>query len=119
METLNDLFRRLDQLNDIGASLSSERDLGRLLKKILLAAKAITRADGGTLYLLSEDRQYLHFEVLRTDSIGLVLGGANCLPTSGRFPDLPLYPADGSPNDSMVAAYAAITGETVNIADAY
>ena len=38
METLDDLFRRLEQLNDIGASLSNERDLDRLLEKILLAA---------------------------------------------------------------------------------
>ena len=47
MGTLDDLFRRFEQLNDIGASLSSERDLNRLLEKVVLAAKAITRADSG------------------------------------------------------------------------
>ena len=52
MDTLEQLFRRLEQLNDIGASLSSERNVDRLLEKILLAAKAITHADGGTLYLV-------------------------------------------------------------------
>ena len=55
METLDDLFQRLEQLNDIGASLSNERDLNLLLEKILLAAKTITRADGGTLYRVSQD----------------------------------------------------------------
>ena len=65
METLDDLFRRLEQLNDIGASLSNERDLDRLLEKILLAAKAITRSDGGTLYLVSEDQQRLNAVQLR------------------------------------------------------
>ena len=60
--TLDDLFRRLDELNDIGASLSSEHDLKLLLEKIVLAAKRITRADGGTLYLLADDRRALHFE---------------------------------------------------------
>jgi len=119
METINDLFQRLEQLNDIGASLSNERNLNRLLEKILLAAKAITHADGGTLYLLTEDRQHLHFEIVRTDSLNVAFGGTSDQPTSGKFPDLPLYKEDGSPNNSMVAAYAAITGETVNIADAY
>ena len=119
MGTLDDLFRRFEQLNDIGASLSSERDLNRLLEKVVLAAKAITRADGGTLYLLSEDKRHLHFEIVRTDSLNIAFGGTSGNPVSGKFPDLPLYRDDGSPNDTMVAAYAAISGETVNIADAY
>jgi len=119
METLDDLFLRLEQLNEIGASLSSERNLNLLLEKILLAAKTITRADGGTLYLLSEDRQHLHFEIVRTNSLGIAFGGSSGQPASGNFPDLALYRGDGTPNDSMVAAYAAITGRTVNIADAY
>jgi HD-GYP domain-containing protein (c-di-GMP phosphodiesterase class II) len=119
METLNDLFRRLEQLNDIGASLSSVRDISLLLEKIVVAAKQITRADGGTLYLLSADRRHLHFEIVRTSSLQLAFGGSSDQPTSGKFPDLPLYRKDGAPNDSMVAAYAAITGKTVNIADAY
>ncbi len=119
METRDDLFERLEQLNDIGASLSNERNLKLLLEKILLAAKLITRADGGTLYLLSEDGQRLHFEIVRTDSLGIAFGGSSGQPTSGKFPDLPLYKPDGGPNDSLVAAYAALTGKTVNIADAY
>lgn len=119
METLDDLFLRLEQLNEIGASLSSERNLNLLLEKILLAAKTITRADGGTLYLLSEDRQHLHFEIVRTNSLGIAFGGSSGLPTSGNFPDLALYCDDGTPNNSLVAAYAAITGRPVNIADAY
>ena len=117
--TLDDLFRRLDELNDIGASLSSEHDLKLLLEKIVLAAKRITRADGGTLYLLADDRRALHFEIVRTDSLNIAFGGSSAQSASGLFPDLPLYRADSSPNDCMVAAYAAITGNTVNIADAY
>ena len=117
--TLDDLFRRLDELNDIGASLSSEHDLKLLLEKIVLAAKRITRADGGTLYLLADDRRALHFEIVRTDSLNIAFGGSSAQSASGLFPDLPLYRVDGSPNDCMVAAYAAITGNTVNIADAY
>ncbi|MGB9495257.1 MAG: HD domain-containing phosphohydrolase, partial [Azonexus sp.] len=119
MGPLDDLFRRFEHLNDVGASLSNERDLNRLLEKIVLAAKSITRADGGTLYLLSEDRRHLHFEIVRTDSLNIAFGGTSGNPVSGKFPDLPLYRDDGSANDTMVAAFAAISGQTVNIADAY
>jgi HD-GYP domain-containing protein (c-di-GMP phosphodiesterase class II) len=111
----DDLGQRLEQLNAIGASLSAERDIDRLLEAILAAAKAITRADGGTLYRLTEDRT-LRFEIVRTTSLRYYLGGSSGNP-------VPFYPIqlykDGKPNHSMVAAYAALTGETVNIADAY
>ncbi|KRC17875.1 HD family phosphohydrolase [Acidovorax sp. Root217] len=111
------LFRRLEQLNGIGAALSRERDIDRLLENILEAAKAITGADGGTLYSVTEDQTALRFEIVRTDSLDIRLGG-----TTGRpidFPQLPLRNADGSPNDTLVAAYAAIHDRTVNVADAY
>jgi len=110
-----DLVQRLEQLNSIGASLSAERDINRLLEAILAAAKTITRADGGSLYRLTEERT-LRFEIVRTSSLKYYLGG-----TTGN--PVPFYPIqlykDGKPNHSMVAAYAALTGKTVNIADAY
>jgi len=110
-----DLGHRLEQLNLIGASLSAERDINRLLELILTAAKSITGADGGTLYRVTEDKT-LRFEIVRTSSLKYYLGG-----TSGN--PVPFYPIqlhkDGRPNHSMVAAYAALTGKTVNIADAY
>lgn len=112
-----DLFRRLDQLNEIGASLSQERDITRLLERILLAAKTITRADGGTLYRVTDDGSSLRFEIIRTDSLDIAMGGTSGVEIS--FPNIPLKTADGRHNDAMVAAYAAIHGETVNIADAY
>jgi HD-GYP domain-containing protein (c-di-GMP phosphodiesterase class II) len=113
-----DLFRRLDQLNEIGAALSLEKNLNALLEKILLAVKTITRADGGTLYLVEGDgaEQVLRFEIVRTASLAIAMGG-----TTGT--KIPFYPIhlfkQGDPNTSMVAAFAALTGQTVNIADAY
>ncbi len=110
-----DLGQRLEELNAIGASLSAERDINRLLESILAAAKTITGADGGTLYRLADDKT-LRFEIVRTTSLKYYLGG-----TSGN--PVPFYPIqlykDGRPNHSMVAAHAALTGKTVNIADAY
>jgi HD-GYP domain-containing protein (c-di-GMP phosphodiesterase class II) len=116
LETVEDLFRRLEQLNDIGAALSLEKNLNRLLENILIAAKTITRADGGTLYLVQEQGTSLKFEILRTTSLDIAMGGTTGTP-------VPFYPIqlhkDGKPNYQMVAAYAALTGKTVNIADAY
>ena len=117
MDSQSDLFRRLEQLNDIGAALSKERDINRLLETILVAAKTITHADGGTLYRLTDDGQHLRFEIVRTDSLNILLGG-----TTGNkinFPDVSLVDPEGRPNNAMVAAYAAINDKTVNIADAY
>jgi len=115
-DTVESLFLRLEQLNDIGSALSQEKNLEGLLEKILIAAKTITRADGGSLYLRTEDER-LRFAIVRTDSLGIAMGG-----TTGT--EVPFYPIhlnnkDGEPNYQMVVAYAAVTGKTVNIADAY
>ena len=117
MDSVDDLLKRLEQLNQVGVSLSKERDIERLLETILLAAKSITHADGGTLYRVMEGGQALRFEILRTDSLNIAMGG-----TSGvaiNFPNLPLVDDQGGHNDSLVAAYAAIHNQTVNIKDAY
>ncbi|HWT53634.1 MAG TPA: HD domain-containing phosphohydrolase [Rhodocyclaceae bacterium] len=117
MDTADSLFQRLEQLNAIGAALSKERDIDRLLELILVAAKSITHADGGTLYRVTEDGKELRFEIVRTDSLDIAMGGTTGVAIP--FPPLPLYLPDGQPNNSMVAAYAALNDETVNIADAY
>ncbi len=117
MDSIDDLLRRLEQLNAIGTALSKERDITRLLENILVAAKTITNADGGTLYRVTDDRKALRFEILKTDSLKIAMGGTSGNPID--FPNLPLYDGKGQPNDSLVAAYAAINHQTVNISDAY
>jgi HD-GYP domain-containing protein (c-di-GMP phosphodiesterase class II) len=115
-EAGEDLGLRLEQLNAIGASLSAERDINRLLESILAAAKTITRADGGTLYRVTEEKT-LRFEIVRTTSLAYYLGGTTGTPVP--FYPIHLMSKDGKPNHGMVAAYAALTGKTVNIPDAY
>src|SRR5579859_51777 len=115
--TSTELFRRLEELNAVGISLSKVKDTDRLLEAILVAAKKITNADGGTLYRVDADKKLVHFEILRTDSLNIAMGG-----TTGV--EVPFYPVrlfddDGRPNNSMVVAYSVLRDETVNIADAY
>lgn len=109
------LLQLLDRLNQIGVSLSRETDLSRLLEAILMAAKELSNADAGTLYLVEDGM--LKFEILRTDSLSIAFGG-----TSGKAPTftpIPLCLKDGSPNDDMVVACAVINDRTINIEDAY
>jgi HD-GYP domain-containing protein (c-di-GMP phosphodiesterase class II) len=66
---------------------------------------------------MSDDGKFLRFEILRTDSLHVEMGGSSGNPIN--FPDLPLFTAAGRNNDSLVAAYSALHKQTVNIADAY
>ena len=114
----DDLIRRLAELNQIGIALSQEKDLDRLLETILVAAKKITNADGGTLYRRPADnKNTLHFEIIRTDSLGIAMGGTTGVKIP--YPPIQLRDARGRDNNSMVAAYAVLKDRTVAIADAY
>ncbi len=59
----------------------------------------------------------LQFEIVRTDSLSIAMGGSSGNPVP--FYPIPLHDKDGKPNYTMIAAYAALTHRTVNIADAY
>ncbi len=100
----------------IGVSLSAEKDFNRLLETIVLQCQEITNADAGTLYLVEEDRR-LRFMLVRNVSLGLAAGGTSGNPVT--FHPIPLYKPDGEENRANVASYVALTGERVNIADAY
>ena len=111
-----DLFTQLERLNAIGTALSSEHDNDRLLETILLGAKELTNADGGTLYTVTEEQE-LKFEIMRTLSLDIAMGGTTGKPIP--FPALPIYLSSGLPNLNMVAAYSVVNEKTVNIQDAY
>jgi hypothetical protein len=100
----------------IGVALSAEQNFDRLLEKILLEAKSFCHADAGTLYLANGNNQ-LEFVLVHNDTLGLAHGGSTG--TAVDFAPVPLYDENGQPNHNNVAAHVALTGETVNIADAY
>ena len=110
-------FERLQLLNRIGIALSAERNKERLIETILLEAKKLCNADGGTLYLRTP-KDTLRFAIMRTDSLGIALGGS-----TGRridLPEIPMFDAEtGAPNHKNVATYAACERCAVNVPDAY
>ena len=99
------LERELGELNAIGLQLSAERDLDVLLETILTKARQITGSDAGSLYLVEEapdGRARLRFALAQNESVAVT------------FQTVTL-PLDGG----SVAGHVALTGELVNLDDAY
>ncbi len=107
-------YRRLIEL---GIALSAERRFTRLMEMILRGAKELTNADGGTIYLVSDDGRELTFAIVLNDTLGIALGGTTGAPVP--FGPVPLRDKQGAPNYKNVAAAAALRGETINLPDAY
>jgi len=95
------------RLIDIGIALTAEKDYNRLLEKILTEARNITRADGGTLYILEKDQ--LYHKIMQTASMGIFKGGDG---QAIGFPPVAM-------EQSNVSAYAALMKKTVNVPDVY
>ena len=113
---VDSVFRKINLLNEVGIALSAEKNFTSLLEQILIGAKKITNADGGTLYLLNADKK-LEMVVVQTDSLGIHLGGNTDKPIN--FKPVSLYSDDGSANLSMVVTRAVIEDKPINIIDAY
>jgi HD-GYP domain-containing protein (c-di-GMP phosphodiesterase class II) len=99
------LERELGELNAIGIQLSAERDLDVLLETILTKAREITRSDAGSLYLVedaADGARRLRFVQAQNASVTIPFQAVT----------LPL-------DEASVAGYVALTGEVVNLADAY
>jgi|TARA_B100000315_G_scaffold213930_1_gene212138 HD-GYP domain-containing protein (c-di-GMP phosphodiesterase class II) len=108
----------LEKLIQIGLALSAEKDTDSLMERILLEAKDMGNADGGTLYIRTDD-DTLKFQIVRTDSLDFKMGGTSGNEiTEDKFPPQQMY-IDGEPNHKGVVSLAALTGETVRIDDAY
>lgn len=112
--------RAMHDQKELLVTLSGEPNTGRLLERILTEAQGLTRADGGSLYLFRDDDEgpeRLEFALVRNDSLGINQGGSS----GGKITldPVPLKTADGRENHHHVAAHVALTGEAVNIADAY
>ena len=110
-------FELIEKLNEIGIALSAEKNTPKLLEMILKGAKTILNTDAGTLYLATEDKKQLQFEIIMNDSLGIMMGAK--LGDPMPFEALPLYDQLGNPNNTMVAAHAALYKKTINIPDAY
>ena len=118
VQELDDLRVQMEEvILPLGIALSQEDNLDGLLERILVETKTFCNADAGTIYLMTGDK-HLEFSCVRTDSLGIALGG-----TTGKaipFPPLPLYDqATGDPNFKNVATYVALNGHSTHIPNIY
>ncbi|MFY7804635.1 MAG: HD-GYP domain-containing protein [Limnoraphis robusta] len=95
----------IEKLLDIGASLSSTQSLSSLLNLILSKSREITYSDAGSVYLVdnSDNTPKLLFKVAQNVSLPNVSFREFAIPLTER----------------SLAGYVALTGETLNIPDAY
>ncbi|NER51842.1 MAG: GAF domain-containing protein [Symploca sp. SIO1A3] len=95
----------VEELLAIGTALSSSNDLGELLHLILSKSREITYSDAGSVYLIdrNEETPKLLFKVAQNDSI-----------KGDTFQEfsMPL-------TQKSLAGYVALTGESLNLPDAY
>ncbi|SFU77032.1 HD family phosphohydrolase [Pseudoduganella namucuonensis] len=119
MQELNhtQIAQRLDQLTELSVALGASHDTAELLERILMVAKGMTNADGGTLYRPSEDGRSLCFHISVNDTLGIRQGGAHG--DKIDIPAVPLFDAHGDKNLASVAAYSANFRLSVNIEDVY
>src|ERR1022692_2572845 len=103
---LSKAFIEIDELNNIGAALSGERDTTKLLDLILQKSREITKSDAGSIYLVEEDEKgsgrVLRFSHTQNDSVNVPF----------RESTMPI-------DKSRISSYVALTGETLHIEDVY
>ncbi len=108
---------RFEALHRIGVALSKEKDRDKLVESILLEAKRMCLADGGTLYLVDRKSNELDFAMIHSDSLGIAQGGTTGNPIG--LPSIPLFDERGQANLKNVATRAYHDRAPVHIPDAY
>lgn len=129
-ERLADAGQEIHELNQIGVALSSEHDSERLLSLILTKSREFTRSDAGSIYLVEnvegpDSRQSLLFNPAPGEiAPGLTAGDEQ--PQRLRFMlaqndtvEVPFRQITMQIDENSIAGYVALTGEIVNITDAY
>lgn len=101
--------RDLHELNTIGVALSAQRDIRKLMELILSSSRQLTAADAGSLYVVERGKDHdattddqLRFKWTQNDSV-----------------ELPFEEFTMPLDETSIAGYAALSGQAVNVADAY
>ncbi|MFN8576810.1 MAG: HD domain-containing phosphohydrolase [Candidatus Sericytochromatia bacterium] len=118
---LNDISKRfelqtkeLHTIHSIGISLSTERDVGKLLETILLKCREITESDSGSLYIVEEDEN-IDFDLnnyFSNKKLIFKLAQNSTIKVDFKELVLPL-------NKKSISGYVALTGKPLLIKDAY
>lgn len=99
-DIVRDILKVIEELNTL-------KDVDSILDKVLGEARAMTRADAGSIFLVEDDHLrfcYVHNDTLFTDA-----NASKHLYTDYAVPI----------NEQSIVGYAAMTGDTLSIPDAY
>jgi HD-GYP domain-containing protein (c-di-GMP phosphodiesterase class II) len=124
-ERLAGATQEIHELNQIGVALSSEHDTRKLMESILTKSREFTRSDAGSIYLveripLQRDQQRMPFNNqppkaqsdLFEERLRFSLAQNDTVNVPFREKTMEI-------NKRSIAGYVALTGEVVNIEDAY
>jgi|GEM_PF-229937 len=119
-----DQIKHIRRGAEIGKALSAEKNTNKILEMIVDEARAMSKADAGTLYILSRDKKYLRVEILQNDTMNIRIGGMdssdkNSTDLLSKLPSVPLYTKKGMENHSNVSSHVALAGESISIPDVY
>lgn len=113
-------FQNIQNTNEkliaIANKISTEKDYNSILESILLGAKELSSADGGTLYFCNKEEKSLEFKIAINTSLDIHIGGTKDKTT---WPSLKLYDENGNPNMRNISAVCAIKNEQICIDDIY
>ncbi|HXA84106.1 MAG TPA: HD domain-containing phosphohydrolase [Candidatus Dormibacteraeota bacterium] len=125
-QKLADASQEIHELNQIGMALSAEHNPGKLLELILTKSREFTSSDAGSVYLVEnvgngheqsllfapgqhvspvqpkEPQEQLRFKLAQNDTVAV-----------------PFREVAINIDEKSIAGYVALTGEIVNIEDAY
>jgi HD-GYP domain-containing protein (c-di-GMP phosphodiesterase class II) len=100
--------------------LSTQPNTTELIETILDQAQMITKAEGGSLYLVKEplnEPPSLEFAIVKNSKLGIRYGGTSGAPIP--FEPIPMVAENGVPNTHNVVSCAANSKQIVIIDDAY
>ena len=113
---MNYLIKSNKKLIDIGYQISHQKDYSQLLEEILIGAKELSGADGGTLYIFNAEEKALEFKIFINTSLNVHYCDMD---DKVLWKPLKLYNDDNSTNKKNVAVVCAMQDYLININDIY
>ncbi|HBE45290.1 MAG TPA: phosphohydrolase [Deltaproteobacteria bacterium] len=99
---------KLKEIINLGLEVAQVKDIDLLLEHILTRARRFVNADAGSIYIIEDDK--LKFKYTQNDTL------QKRLPSGKKL----IYSTFSVPiNNKSIAGYVALTGETLNMPDAY
>lgn len=113
-EQIDKQHHRLQDLNEIGLALSTERNLDTLMDKILKSSMEITASDSGSLYLVETRPGVEEDSQNPFANKGLRFKWARNMSLKVDFSEFSM-----DINEKSIAGYVALSGKSLNIPNVY